>query len=748
MPYTSTHWGIREIITGKDGEPRLIPYDADPDANDFGLDQLSDAVQSKRVLRPAVRESFLQQGAGATGAGRGEDQFVEVDWDAALDLAASEIARVRGTQGNGAIFGGSYGWSSAGRFHHAQSQVHRFLNSVGGYVAHRNTYSLGAAHVILPRVVMPMGALMNGHTDWDTLAEHCEIFVSFGGVPTKNAQVSAGGVARHRLRGALRRMAERGVRFVNIGPERDNIDPVTSAQWIGVRPNTDTAFMLGLAYVLATEELVDREFLQSHCVGYDQFEKYLLGESDGVAKTPDWAASISGAEAHDIMVLARQLGGSRVMLNMAWALQRAAHGEQPCWMLVTLAAMLGQVGLPGGGFGIGYGAVNSIGSEGKRLPAPTLPQGTNPISDFIPVARIADMLLKPGSTYDYDGEQRVYPDIRLIYWAGGNPFHHHQDINRLRRAWQRPETIIVNECYWTATAQHADIVFPATISLEREDIGYASLEHHMLWMSPATAVLGEARDDYDIFAALAERLGAGEVFTEGRTARAWLEHLYGQSRDRMSEAGQKLPEFSEFCQSPPLHLGGRERKVLLEAFRRDPVAAPLATPSGRIEIFSDAIAALGLDDCPGHPCWLPPAEWPSETGLRPEQLHLLSDQPAHRLHSQLDSGAASQRSKKGGVEQVRLSAADAMRFGLAEGDTAVLSNERGQCLASVHIQDGLMAGTAILSTGAWYAPNQDGLDQSGNPNVLTADVGTSKLAQGSSAQTCLIKIEPYSVSST
>lgn len=743
MPYTSTHWGIRKIVTGPGGEPLLRPYDADPDSNDFGLDQLADSVQSKRVQRPAVRESFLEDRATATGAGRGQERFVDVDWDTALDLAASEIARVREMHGNGAIFGGSYGWSSAGRFHHAQSQVHRFLNSVGGYVAHRNTYSLGAAHVILPRIVMPMGALMHSHTDWDTLADHCELFVTFGGLPAKNAKVSAGGVAHHRLKGALRRMAERGVRFVNIGPERDNIDAVTRAQWIAVRPNTDTAFMLGLAYVLATEGHVDRAFLQSHCVGYDKFEPYLLGETDGIAKTPDWAASITGADPATIRALARQMVGARVTLNMAWALQRAAHGEQPCWMIVTLAAMLGQVGLPGGGFGIGYGAVNSIGSDGKRLPAPTLPQGTNPVSDFIPVARIADMLLRPGSAYDYDGNRRVYPDIRLIYWAGGNPFHHHQDINRLRLAWQRPEAIIVNECYWTATAQHADIVFPATIPLEREDIGYGSLEHHMLWMSPATAVLGEARDDFDIFAALAHRLGAGEVFTEGRTSRAWLEHLYEHSREAFAKAGHILPEFSEFCQSAPLRLEASESKVLLEAFRKDPAAAPLATPSGRIEIFSDAIEALNLDDCPGHPCWIPPAEWPSEAGAKPGQLHLLSDQPAHKLHSQLDHGTASQRSKTGGIEQVRMSADDAIRFGLGEGDTAVLSNERGQCLASVRIQDGLMAGTAILSTGAWYAPDQDGLDRSGNPNVLTADIGTSKLAQGSTAQTCLIEVKRH-----
>lgn len=743
MPFTSTHWGLREIVRDADGRPELRSFEGDPAPNDFGLDQLSERQQAHRVRRPAIRESWLRNGPAAGGAARGKEPFVEVPWDKALDLAAGALDDVRRTHGNGAIFGGSYGWSSAGRFHHAQSQVHRFLNSIGGYVAHRNTYSLGAAHVILPRVVMPMGALMAEHTDWDTLARHTELFVTFGGLPAKNAQVSAGGVARHRLDDAVRRMAQNGTRFVNIGPVGDNIDPAARADWLPIRPNTDVALMLALAHVLEIEDLVDRAFLRSHCTGYETFARYLTGVNDGIPKTPEWAAAITGAAAESIRDLARRMAASRTMLNMAWALQRASHGEQPCWMIVTLAAMLGQIGLPGGGFGIGYGAVNSIGSDGVRLPGPTLPQGENPVSDFIPVARIADMLLRPGQSYDYDGTRRRYPDIRLVYWAGGNPFHHHQDLNRLRRAWQRPETVIVNEPYWTATAQHADIVFPATIPLEREDIGYASLENHLVWMAQAVPPLGEARDDYAIFAALAERLGAEQAFTEGRNQRDWLERLYADSRARMREFGIGLPDFDTFRDGPPLSLEAKQPKVLLETFRADPRAAPLVTPSGRIEIASQSIAALGLPDCPGHPSWLEPAEWLGAADADPDALHLLSDQPAHKLHSQLDHGAASARGKKDGVECLRMTPADVARRGLGEGDLVEVYNTRGACLASVSLRDRLAPGTVLLSTGAWYAPDAEGRDVSGNPNVVTLDKGTSSLAQGSSAQTCLVKLRRW-----
>ena len=143
-------------------------------------------------------------------------------------------------------------------------------------------------------------------------------------------------------------------------------------------------------------------------------------------------------------------------------------------MTTTLAAMLGQIGSPGGGCGFGYGSMNGYGVPVPNFSTPSMPSATNPANSAIPVARISDMLLNPGAPYQFNGQDLTYPDIRMVYWCGGNPFHHHQDLNRLVEAWRKPETIVVNEIWWTATAKHADIVLPATSTLERNDIGASS----------------------------------------------------------------------------------------------------------------------------------------------------------------------------------------------------------------------------------------------------------------------------------
>lgn len=736
--YTSAHWGVRIAENDSAGRVTLHPHPADADPNPIGLDQLDDTVQRVRVRRPAVRKSWLEQGPGAKPELRGHEPFVEVSWDQALDLAAAEIDRVRKQHGNGAIFGGSYGWASAGRFHHAQSQVHRFLNAAGGYVRHQNSYSLGAAHVILPHILTSIPYLMANHTSWDVLRDHTQLLLCFGGVPWKNAQISAGGILRHQTRAGMAAMAGAGIRMVNIGPVGDNIEP-QAAEWIPARPHSDTAVMLGMAHVLITEGLVDRAFLDTYTTGYDRFADYVLGRTGQPPRTPEWAEGLSGVPAATIRQLARDAASHRTLINMSWSLQRASHGEQPVWMLVTLAAMLGQIGLPGGGIGFGYGAANTMGSDEGLLPGPTLPQGRNPITDFIPVARIADMLLTPGGRYRYNGEERTYPDIRLIYWAGGNPWHHHQDLNRLEKAWQKPETVIVNEQYWTGTAKHADIVFPCTIAAEREDIGFSTREGHLVAMQRITPPLEGARDDYDVFRGLARRLGCDEVFSEGRDTADWLRKLYEENRAKLGERGIALPDYDGFQAKGLIDFAAHKAPVVfLQDFRADPVTNPLPTPSGRIEIFSQTIDAFGLEDCPGHAVWLEPHEWLGSA--QPDELHLLSDQPERKLHSQLDAGAHSIANKVGGREQVHLNPEDAAARGIAQGDTVELSNGRGACLAAACLNDRIMRGVARLSTGAWHDPDETGRDRHGNPNVLTLDRGTSSLAQGSIAQTCLVRV--------
>jgi biotin/methionine sulfoxide reductase len=543
-------------------------------------------------------------------------------------------------------------------------------------------------------------------------------------------------------------MAEAGVRFVNVSPVRTDLDTGAAHEWIAIRPNTDTAMMLAMAYTLYTEDLHDPGFLASHCAGFERFVPYLLGRTDGIAKTPEWAAAITTVPAERTRTLARELASVRSIVNIAWSLQRAHHGEQSFWALLTLACMLGQIGLPGGGFGVGYGDMNGIGNVNVRFGGPTLPQGHNAVKEFIPVARIADMLERPGASFNYNGQVLRYPEIELIYWAGGNPFHHHQDLNRLLNAWRRPKAVIVNEPFWTSTAKMADIVFPVTTTLERDDIGYAASERYMVAMRRINEPVGEARDDFDIFADIAERLGKREQFTEGRTAFEWIRFLYEESLPRAHSHGIALPDFDTFWSQGLIDLApvGRPH-VMMADFRADPVAHPLATRSGKIEIFSEKIAGFGYADCIGHACWYEPIEWLGSPKTQRYPLHLLSDQPFTRLHSQLDHGNYSLGNKIAGREPITLNREDARARGIRDGDVVRVFNDRGSCLAGARLSDDIRRGVVKLSTGAWFDPavwnGRCMLEKHGNPNALTLDIGASELSQGCIAQTCLVDIERF-----
>jgi biotin/methionine sulfoxide reductase len=542
----------------------------------------------------------------------------------------------------------------------------------------------------------------------------------------------------------MARARQRGCDFILVGPIRADLPDEAGAEWVAPIPGTDTALMLALAHTLVSENMHDQDFLARFTTGWPEFERYLMGTSDSVAKNAAWAAEITGIPADTITALARRLYGKRVLITVAHALQRARHGEQPVWMGMVLAAALGQIGLPGGGYGYGLGALGYYGRRGNAVPSPTLSQGRNGVSAFIPVARIADMLLNPGTTYRYNGHTLTYPKISLAYWAGGNPFHHHQDLARLRRAFQQLDTLVVHEIAWTATARHADIVLPCTMTLEREDIGANGNDPLLVAMHPVVPPFAEARDDYAIFSELAERLGRAAAFTEGRTTRQWLEHLYEPTRQALVAQGRPAPAFEEFWQAGSLDLpqlpddGGP-----LRAFRNAPEAAPLPTPSGKLEITSATIAGFNDPDCPGHPTWLPPDEAPGPAA----PLHLISNQPTTRLHSQLDFGGHSSAAKARGREVARMHPDDAAARGLHDGDIIRLFNPRGACLATLHVTDGIRLGVIQLPTGAWYDPEDPAEDNPlcvhGNPNVLTADIGTSALAQGCTGQLCTVEVERF-----
>ncbi len=715
----------------------VTPREDDPLPSEL-LGNIVAGNRSARVTQPMVRRGWLEHGPGADPR-RGADEWVALSWADALDRTAGELARVLRDHGNEAVYAGSYGWASAGRFHHPQSQLRRFYGLLGGATTSEGTYSNGAAEVLLRHVVGNADEVWRGATSWEVIARETELFVAFGGLPAKNLSVVPGGVTRHTVGEHLAAGARRGMQLVLVSPIDDGVHAGLDPERLRLVPGTDTAVMLALCHILVEEELHDRAFLDRWCAGADRF----LATLDG--RTPEWAEGISGVPAATLRALARRMASRRTMINTTWSLQRTEHGEQPVWASIALAALLGQIGLPGGGFGNGYGAMADVGAEIPAVRVPALPSKLDATPSSIPVARVSDMLLHPGEPYEFDGERRTYPHARIVHWAGGNPFHHHQDLNRLRRALRRAETVIVHEPHWTAMARHADVVLPASTTLEREDIGAGRNDGWAIAMQRAVDPPGEARSDHAILAGLADRLGVGDAFSEGRSERAWIAHIYEALATRLARHGTQAPSFEEFWAQGSVPLPPREGdQVLFAAFRADPDAHPLRTPSGRIELHSPTVEAFGYDDAPGHPAWLEPAEWLGSPRAARFPLHLIANNPARRLHSQLDMGDHSQAGKVAQREPVHLHPGDAAARGISDGDVVRVFNDRGACLAGAVLDEALSPGVAQLSTGAWYDPDDPASDAPlcvhGNVNVLTPDRGTSRLAQGCIGQHALVEV--------
>lgn len=747
VPHCS-HWGAYTLFVDGNNIFDVEPFAGDPSPSPIIGSVMKWADPKHRVLQPLVRKGWLAKREKSDGRDRGSDSYVAVSWDEALDLVSGEIDRVRSTFGNESIFAGSYGWTSCGRFHHAATLLKRMLNLAGGYTGHVDTYSAAAGPVILRHTLGSDQACNGQLSTLHTIAEHTETLVVFGALSPRTAQNEAGGIGRHMIPDHLRRMKERGVRIILISPVRDDLPDWVDADWWPIRPNTDAALMLGLAGEVVAAGREDRDFLSRCCSGVDTFLSYLTGKSDGVVKNAKWAQGITEIDAERIKSLAAILSSTRSMITVSLSLQRADHGEQSFWAALGLASVTGQIGLPGGGVGYGYGSLGGVGAPYVSSRAPAMSQLDRPIRSFIPVSRITDLLLRPGEPFEYEGATHVYPDTRMVFWAGGNPFHHQQDINRLRQGWAKPETIVVQDPIWTATARRADIVLPASTSLERNDLAGNRRSDHIFAMHKAIEPLGEARSDYEIFRALADRLGNESAFSEGRDEMEWIRHLYDLSRaDAKSKFDYAMPDFETFWEKGWAEVPTQRDYTYLAGFRQNPDAAPLATESGKIVLGSKTLATLGYEDCLPHPAWIPPAEWlGSNANAGKLQFHLISRQPDGKLHSQLDFAPTSLATKRNNREPVQICPSDAEHLGIYDGQTVRISNERGACLATALINPAVRAGVAVLPTGSWYAPvdhSAKAMDLSGNPNVLTLDKGSSRFSQGCSAHTCLITIEPF-----
>ncbi|MBY8975026.1 molybdopterin-dependent oxidoreductase [Rhodobacteraceae bacterium NNCM2] len=741
------HWGAFNLLVEDDKIVGVEPFERNPNPSPI-IHAVPDWLdEDVRIAQPMVREGWLRDREKSDGSMRGKERMVPVSWDEANKLVAGEVKRVASQYGNASIFGGSYGWTSAGRFHHAAGQMQRLLNLAGGHTGHRDTYSVAAGAVLLRHVLGTNDEYQGHAVHIADVAENADHVLVIGALTLRTSQQEAGGLARHMLETHLRKLAERGVKVTLVSPRKDDVPDWLNADWLAINPGTDVALLLGMAGEIVAKGAHDADFLARCCTGADAFLGYLTGAADGTPKNADWAAGITGLPAETIRALAADMTTLRSFIAMSWSLQRAVHGEQPFWAAIALAAVAGQMGKPGGGVSFGFGSLGGVGTTSVAGGAPGMPPVPNPIDSFIPVARITELLENPGGTFTYEGEERTYPDTRMVWWSGGNPYHHHQDLHRLERAWAKPETIVVQEPLWTATARRADILLPATTSIERNDIAGNRRSCHILAMKQAVQPLGQSRTDYDICRGVAAELGLEEAFSQGRDEMDWIRAIYARSVEQARErTGAELPDFETFWETGHAELPLNPLKTHLAEFRKDPEAHPLSTPSGKITLYSEMLADRGYSDCPPHPAWLEPPEWLGAEGAERHPFHLISAQPPSKLHSQIAFSPKTADDLEGGRGALTLNPADAAELDLSPGDTALVWNERGKCLAGVRLSETVRPRVALLPTGAWFAPEEtpEGvIENSGNPNALTLDRGSSAFSGGCSAHTCLVAIKRY-----
>jgi len=693
-----------------------------------------------RILYPMVRADWAP-GGGGDRTTRGKPSYRRVSWDEALDLVAGELQRVKDAYGNEAFYNTGT-WATAGNFHVKDSHVQKLLNLLGGYTTRLGNKSYAAWQWGAPHFI---GMGFPNHSMKDIL-DNGKLVVFWGTDPVNTTRTADGNGTQAKWIRALKR---RGVKIIVIDPLFTETAELAD-QWLAPRPGSDGAIMAAIAHVMITQDLYAKDFIDKYTVGFEPFRQYVLGETDGQPKTPEWAAGISEIPADTIRALAMEFATTKgVMLAPGFGLQRADFGEQVGVMLpVALAALKGELGTNGGGLAVyvygSHGRPASIGRGPGRFSG-----GRNPVTQLVLEQGFSHQVLNAPITFEHNGKSYRYPEegkseIKLAYIAAGSRLvNQHDNVNLQLQAIQKFETFIVQDSWWTAGARLADIVLPVATLFERNDLNQSG--EYVVYQHQIIEPLGEARTDFEICRDIADRLGLKDGYTEGReTEDDWLRHLYSSSEIPMSyeefrDAGYHVFPTQDSPEIPasPFH-----------AFRADPALNPLGTASGKVEIHSAVVEGFGYDDCPGTPQWIEPREWLGSAEAATYPLHVITKHPLWRRHSSYDNvDVLRELSKINGFEPVIINPVDAAARGIVTGDVVRVFNDRGQTLCGAHVTDAIRPSVVILQEGSWYRPAEPGvvgsLDRGGCANVITREGGSSRLAQSPVAHSGLVQVEKY-----
>jgi anaerobic dimethyl sulfoxide reductase subunit A len=755
---------IAHIQNGK-----ITHLDTDDRPDSLAAPQLRACPRGRAYLRRQYHPDRLLYPLKRTGA-RGTAHFARISWNEALEAVAAQFERVKGAYGNESLFV-PYGTGSYNQLNGSHT-ARRLMNLYGGCLGIYNSYSWAAINAATPTV---WGTLVTGNQRQDWL--NSRYILMWGWNP---AEMRDGTNSDYFIKLAR----QNGARVVCIDPRHSLSAAALADEWVPIRPGADAAMLTAMAYVMLAEGLLDTAFIRRYCLGWDKttmppghetdesYTDYLLGVRDGTPKTPDWAAAITAVPAATIARIAREYATTRpAVLYQGYGMQRRAYGEQVVRAGCVLAAITGNFGISGGwASGLGLQA-----PDGGGLWT-VFPEGENPVKAKIPVFLWTEAVLRGKEMTQADGVTGVPNldnDIKLIYAVATNCLiNQHANVNRsaaILRDERKVEFLIIQDNFLTPTARFADIVLPACTQFETWGVEDGWKYSDEVILQPKLVdPPGECKSDYQICSEIAARLGIGDAYTEGRDEKAWVEYCLSVWR---STRFPDLPTLDEFIEK---NLGAWSNPVTqpviaFEDFRRDPEQFPLQTPSGKIEIFSTQ-----LYDC-HNPIEIPPIpkyiqEWESPfdemslrvAGFATKQSPVKRDLPTaeeiasgkerprndmyplqaighhtlHRVHSTHDNndwlGEAF-------PQRIFINPIDAADRGIRDGDLVRVWNERGELVIPARVTPRILPGVVDIPQGAWWAPNENGVDFGGCVNVLTSERWTP-FAFGTAQHTIMVQV--------
>ena len=650
---------------------------------------------------------------------RGSGKFERISWDEATDLVASNIVRIKKKYGNTSLFVpyGTGGYNQMG----GKWSADRLMNMIGGALGYYNSYSW-ACITKATETVYGTDETGNQRQDW----LNSKYIIMWGWNPS---EMRDGTNSEYFLKEARKK----GARIICIDPRMTMSAVALADEWIAIRPGTDVALMSAMAYVMITEDLYDKGFVEKYCMGFDKsqmpkaheneetYRDYILGIKDKQPKTPKWAEAITSIPEHDIIRIAREYATAEsAVLYQGYGMQRRAYGEQVVRAGCVLAAITGNVG-KSGGWASGI-ALQAGGGPFWNV----LPLGKNPVTAQIPSFLWSEAVRRGPELTEKDGLvgiEKLPHGIKMIWAVASNAIvNQHANINRtieIIKDTSQLEFFVVQDNFMTVTAQFADLILPACTQFETWGMEDGWKYGEELILQPQ--ILDppwETKSDYAICAAVAGKLGIKEQYTEGRDEKQWIAALLDDYRENRFPDLPSLEEFEE------KNLGVYSRpvdqpKVAFEAFREDPVKHPLPTASGKIEIFCEEMFNRNLPDVvPAIPKYI--QEWESPFGEEAEKypLQVIGTHFMPRMHSTLGNV---DWTKEAFPQRVFINPLDAEERGLKDGQKVKVYNDRGTVILPCRITRRILPGVVNIPQGAWWKPDKNGNDIGGSVNTLTSE---------------------------